>query len=233
VTLASRQAAVGPVSTRGRVLVATRNAGKLAELRTPFAALGFDVVDLTDVGIVWSAAEDAIEAYHTFEENAVAKARYYAALGGGLPTVADDSGLAVDALGGAPGVRSRRWAADDHPTSAVSDDPTAANNAKLLRVLPSDAARDARFICAVAYVDAASTIVERGETRGRIACAPRGAHGFGYDALFESTELAWRTFAEATSAEKLHVGHRGRALRRLFARLGAVYGDPSAGTDAG
>lgn len=199
------------------ILVATRNPGKAAELRAPLEALGFRVVDLDAAGVARTTAEDAVEAFETFEENALAKARYYAAASDGMPTIADDSGLAVDALDGAPGVRSRRWSGVEGSEAEV----TAANSARLLESLAGDATRTARFVCVVAFVDGATTFVERGEAVGRIAAAPRGEHGFGYDPLFESDDLEGRTFAEATALEKNRVSHRARALRRLYARLEA------------
>ncbi len=203
-------------SGRGVVLVATRSAGKFAELRAPLEALGFHVMDLDAAGVRPSPDEDAIEVHDSFEANASAKAHFYAAASGGVPTIADDSGLVVDALGGEPGVRSRRWSGVTGPEPAVS----AANNEKLLRELKDGMPRDARFVCAVAYVDAPNVVVERGETRGRIALMPRGEFGFGYDPLFEAADLGWRTFGEATAVEKDRVSHRARALARLYRQLG-------------
>ncbi len=197
------------------LLVATRNAGKHAELRPPLEALGYRVLDLDAAGVPRSADEDAVEAYETFEENALAKARFYEAASGGLPTLADDSGLAVEALGGAPGVRSRRWAGATGSEAEVD----AANNRALLHALAGADSRAARFVCAVAYSDGAQALVALGEARGRIASAPRGALGFGYDPLFESEDLGWRTFAEVASAEKAAVSHRARALAAMYQLL--------------
>jgi XTP/dITP diphosphohydrolase len=199
------------------LLVATRNSGKRAELHMALAPLGYRLVDLNDVGVDPSPLEDSIEAFTSFEENAVAKARYYAAVSGGLGTIADDSGLSVDALGGAPGVFSRRWAAVAGSDAQVSR----ANNAKLLSELADGRPRDARFICAVALADGRDVVVARGEVVGRIARAPRGTHGFGYDPLFECEALGWRTFAEVGAHEKAAVSHRGRALAALVAALSA------------
>ena len=214
----TRPETIAVVGGGRELLVATRNAGKCAELRAPLAALGFRVLDLSAAGVVSSADEEMIEVYDTFEENAVAKARYYRAASGGLPTVADDSGLAVAALGGAPGPRSRRWSGAVGPESHA----TAANNAKLLLALGSGVPRDAKFVCTIAYETGAETVVVCGEVAGRIATAPRGAHGFGYDPVFECADLSWRTFAEACSAEKARVSHRGRALAQLYEHLGAA-----------
>lgn len=196
-----------------RVLVATRNEGKLRELRPMFAALGYDVVDLEAVGVPETPDEEAIEAHETFEANALAKARHFHRASGGMPTVADDSGLEVAALGGAPGVRSKRYA---EAPPGVSQ--TAANNARLLAALGGVEDRRARFVCAVALVDGERTLVARGETTGRITLVPRGAGGFGYDPLFLSDDLGV-TLAEAPAEEKARIGHRGRAFAALVAAL--------------
>ena len=198
---------------RGRVLIATRNAGKLVELRPMFSTLGLAIQTLDDAGLPETPDEDAVEQFSTFEENALAKARHFYERSGGLTTVADDSGLEVRALGGAPGVRSRRYA---EPSTGESQD--AANNARLLLMLQEQPDRRARFVCAVALVDQAGELVVRGETDGYIAATPRGAHGFGYDPLFVSEELG-STFAEASAEEKARVGHRGRAFSALLAAL--------------
>lgn len=199
-----------------RVLVATRNAGKLAELRPMFAALGHEVVDLDAAGIPETADEDAIEAFDTFEENALAKARHFHRASGGLPTVADDSGLEVHALGGAPGVRSKRYAPPE-PGRSQSE----VNNARLLLALDGETDRRARFVCAVALVHAGRELVVRGETAGVITREARGSGGFGYDPLFLSDDLG-RTLAEAGAEAKARVGHRGRAFAALVAALGAA-----------
>jgi XTP/dITP diphosphohydrolase len=196
-----------------RLLVATRNAGKLDELRPMFAEIGIEVLDLDAAGVPESPDEEAIEAFETFEANALAKARYFHDASGGMPTVADDSGLEVLALGGAPGVRSKRYA------EAAGHGQTAANNAKLLRALQGVTDRRARFVCAVALVAGGREIVVLGATDGRIAEAPAGTGGFGYDPLFVSDDLGV-TLAEAPAAEKARVGHRGRAFRQLASELG-------------
>lgn len=200
----------------GRVLlVATRNPGKLAELRSLAAQLGLAAVDLDGAGVIHSPEEEQLEVHATFEDNALAKARYYHRASGGLTTLADDSGLEVDALGGAPGVRSRRWAGAAGDEGSVA----AANNAALLDRLASAVDRTARFTCVVAYVDEARTFTCRGAVTGRITHAARGDHGFGYDPLFAADELGGRTFGEASSAEKQRVSHRARAFHQAFARL--------------
>lgn len=195
------------------ILVATRNRGKLVELRVLFGERGFDVVDLSDLGIAETADEDALETEETFEGNAVAKARHFHRLSA-LPTVADDSGLVVAALGGAPGVRSKRYAGARGDARTID----AANNALLQRALASASDRRAAFVCAAAYVDASRERVARGEVEGRITKAPAGGHGFGYDPYFFSDELG-KTFAEADVGEKGLVSHRARAFGALLAAL--------------
>ena len=210
-------------SSGSPALLATRSAGKLRELVPLFAARGIDVIDLTAAGIVESAAEDELEAYATFEENALAKARYFHARSG-RPTFADDSGLEVDALGGAPGVMSKRWSGRSDLAGQALDDE---NNRLLLERLHGAANRRARYVCVAAYVDAGRALVNRGETVGQIIDVPRGEHGFGYDPYFLSSELD-RTFGEATGAEKEGVSHRGRAFRALLSRQQLI---PRSGAD--
>ena len=203
------------MSERPRLLIATHSAHKLAELRE---LLGLDqavVVSLDDVGI----ADEPDETGETFETNARIKARF-GARWTGLLTLADDSGLEVDALGGAPGVRTRRYAGP----SATDQD----NNQKLLRALDGlpPERRGARYVCvlvlAIPRVDAGERAAlqlraVRGTTRGRIAVAPRGTGGFGYDPIFEPDGEApgGRTFGQWSAAEKNAVSHRGRAARRM------------------
>jgi XTP/dITP diphosphohydrolase len=197
-----------------RVIVATRNPGKVAELRPLLEALGFVTVDLETAGIAASSGEDAVEAYGSFAENARAKARYYHVRAGGVPVVADDSGLEVRALGGAPGVHSRRYAGASGDAAAVD----AANNAKLVAALAGVADRQARFVCAVCYVDAAGEVLVEAATTGRVLKRAVGERGFGYDALFLSDELGV-SFGEAGREAKAEVSHRGRAMRALAAAL--------------
>jgi XTP/dITP diphosphohydrolase len=197
-------------------VLATRSPGKLRELVPLFAARGIDVIDLGTAGIVETAAEDELEVYATFEANALAKARYFHSRTG-RPAFADDSGLEVDALGGAPGVLSKRWSGRTDLSGQALDDE---NNRLLLERLV-DVPRAARYVCAAAYVERGRALVSRGETAGRIIDAPRGEHGFGYDPYFFSVELD-RTFGEATREEKERVSHRGRAFRALLSRVGAA-----------
>ena len=197
------------------VVVATRSQGKLRELVPLLAPLGSRLLTLDDAGVALDPEEDVIESYETFEENALAKARWFHSRTG-LPCVADDSGLAVDALDGRPGVHSKRWSGRDDLHGAALD---AANNALLQRAL-ADAAHDeargrgARFVCVGAYVDGEREITRRGETIGFILDEPRGSDGFGYDPYFWSPELR-ATFAEASTESKALVSHRGRAMRAL------------------
>ena len=201
-----------------RVVVATRNAGKLRELLPLFRGAGLDAVTLVDAGIDPDPAEEEIETAETFEGNALAKARYFHARSG-LPAIADDSGLSVAALGGAPGVRSRRWSGRLDLEGEALD---AANNALLLERLRGVADRRARFVCAAAFVDGPRELVRLGECAGHIAHAPaRGAHGFGYDPLFVSEELG-ATFAEVDREAKSRVSHRARAFRALLGAIGAA-----------
>lgn len=192
-------------------MLATRSAGKLRELTPMLSAAGYEVVDLEAAGIQEVADEDRLEAFETFEENALAKGRYFASKAG-LPVLADDSGLEVAALGGAPGVRSKRWSGRPDLSGDALDEE---NNALLLRALSSSADRRARYVCAAAFVDGAREVVRRGVVSGRITREARGTGGFGYDPFFESEELG-RTFGEASAGEKASVSHRARAIRALL-----------------
>jgi len=196
-----------------RLLLASRNVKKLAELRRILDAEGVEVVGLDDV----PEFPEAPETGATFEENALAKARD-AASATGLPSVADDSGLAVDALNGMPGVLSARWA------GGHGDDE--ANLRLVLGQLSDvpDERRGAAFVCAVALVtpDGAETVV-RGEWRGSLEREPRGANGFGYDPIFRP-EGEERTSAELAPAEKDERSHRAQALRSLLPHLRALLG---------
>ena len=198
-----------------RVLLATRSEGKLRELTAMLSAAGLEAVGLATVVPRATAAEDALEAFDTFEENATAKARYFFGLTG-IATIADDSGIEVAALGGAPGVRSKRWSGRDDLSGQALDD---ANNALLLARLRGVADRRARYVCAAAYCDGRRAFVERGAVAGRILEAARGSGGFGYDPYFVADELG-RTFGEVSASEKASVSHRARAVAKLLSRLG-------------
>lgn len=200
-----------------KILGATRSAGKQREFRRLLAPLGAEVVFPDDVGLAEEPAEDALEVGDSFAANARAKAEYFARRSG-LPTVADDSGLEVLSLGGAPGVRSKRWAGATGDPAAVD----AANNAELRRRLAGapDARRRARYRCVLALVRApgASAEIFEGSCGGMILDQPRGTGGFGYDPLFFSDDLG-KTFGEAGQEEKDAVSHRGRAFQSLIDSL--------------
>lgn len=196
--------------------MATRSAGKLRELLPLLAEAGVHAIDLSTAGIVEAPFEDAIESHATFEANALAKARYFAGISG-LPTLADDSGLCVDALGGRPGVRSKRWSGRVDLSGDALD---AANNAVLVSEMSARDVRGASYVCAAAYVDDDQELVRRAETRGELLVEPRGGGGFGYDPHFWSVELG-RSFAELTREEKACVSHRARAVAAILRDLAA------------
>jgi XTP/dITP diphosphohydrolase len=195
-------------------LIATRSSGKLRELRAIFQRAGFPVIDLDDAGVPASAVEDSLETAETFEGNALAKARYFAQRTG-RAVIADDSGLEVAALGGMPGVRSKRWSGREDLTGAALD---GANNVRLIEELRSLTNRRARYVCVAAFVDGNTEITCRGSTEGVILESPRGTEGFGYDPYFLSDELR-KTFGEASVTDKEAVSHRGRAFRALLGTL--------------
>lgn len=200
-----------------RVVLATRNPGKLRELSAMFAEAGIALDDLAAVGLdEEDPAEDDLEVFETFEQNARAKARFFASRVPGAFVVADDSGLEVSALGGAPGVRSKRWSGSGESGSALE----AANNAHLLSSLGGVADRTAAYVSVVVCTDGVREWSARGECLGRILMRPRGAGGFGYDPLFWSDDLQ-RTFAEVTREAKAAVSHRGRAFIALLQLLRA------------
>lgn len=201
-----------------KLLVATRSAHKLHEIRAILAAVpDLRLVGLDEVeGLPPDPPDEVLEPHDTFDENARSKARWYHRHSG-LVTVSDDSGLVVDALDGAPGVRSKRFA----PGAAKGAARDEANNAHLLRLLDgvADGDRSARYVCVVALVGPGGSETFRGTVEGRIARHPRGDGGFGYDPLFELPDLG-RTFGEAAPEEKHARSHRGEAFRKLAAHLG-------------
>ena len=203
------------MNPRDTLLLATRSLGKLHELRPLFAHAGLAVIDLGEAGIDERADEEAIESYETFEENALAKARYFHARSGGLPTVADDSGLEVFALGGRPGVHTKRWSGRTDLSGRALD---GANNEALLRALTGAEDRRARYVCVAALVDGDGERAWRGESAGSILHAPRGSDGFGYDPLFLSDSLGV-TFAQVGREAKEPVSHRGRAFHAMIAEV--------------
>ncbi len=209
-------------------MIATSNKGKLRDFAGAAAIYGITLEGLADFANLSGAVEDGA----TFEENARKKAEHYSRFAAvGELVLADDSGLAVDALGGAPGVRSARYAAgdaaalhdgDEAGTDAISLD--AMNNAKLLRELEAigEAHATARFICVISAArDGCEVAHFRGEAAGVILREARGGMGFGYDPLFYVPGLG-KSFAELTPIEKARVSHRGDALRKFleWARLG-------------
>lgn len=198
------------------LVLATRSAGKIRELRALCAERGVAVLTLEELGLAETAAEDALEVFGSFEENARAKAQYFARLLPGRFVLAEDSGLVVDALGGAPGVRSKRWTGST-ATGAALD---AENNAALLRALEGVQDRRARYECVAVMMHGDREWVRAGRVEGQITSAPRGSNGFGYDPYFESDELGC-TFAEAAPEEKARVSHRARAVRGVLRAFGS------------
>lgn len=192
-----------------KLVLASGNAGKLKELSSLLAPLGIEVLPQSAFNV-----SEAEEPHPSFVENAIAKARH-AARATGLPALADDSGLCVDVLGGAPGVLSARFAGE--PKS------DARNNALLLERLADEPKRGARFYCALALVrhaDDPQPIIACGEWRGEILETPRGQGGFGYDPLFLVPDLD-QTAAEIDHSLKNVLSHRGNAMRQLLDRLRA------------
>jgi XTP/dITP diphosphohydrolase len=190
-----------------KLVLASNNAKKMKELNALLAPLGFEVIPQGQLGI-----PEAEEPHCTFIENALAKARHAAQLSG-LPALADDSGLCVAALGGAPGVYSARYAGE--PKS------DARNNEKLLADLAGQSDRRAHFACVLVLVRSADDpqpIIAEGEWHGTILDAQRGTDGFGYDPLFY-VPTHCQTAAELDGAIKNQLSHRGQAMQKLIARL--------------
>lgn len=197
-----------------RLVLASNNAKKLVELQALFVPLGIELVTQGSLGIA-----EAEEPFETFAENALAKARH-AARASGMPALADDSGLSVDALGGAPGVRSARYALD-----AGGEKSDAANNDRLLRELAGREDRSARFVCALVAVRSATDpepLIAMGRWSGRILTAPRGEGGFGYDPLMFIPPLC-RAVAEMGAAEKNIHSHRALAAGELLRQMREVW----------
>ena len=196
-----------------RVLIATSNPGKLRDFGGAAAPLGIAIQSLPNFGSIPTAVEDGL----TFEANARKKAEYYSAFARGEIVLADDSGLEVDSLGGAPGVHSARYAADQpHLVGNNTDDQ--ANNARLIREIRKIPAqnRTARFVCVIAAARDGQTLnTFRGQAEGLLLDSPRGADGFGYDPLFYFPSIQ-KTFAELTPEEKAQYSHRGAAFRQFL-----------------
>lgn len=189
-----------------RILLATTNQGKVAELRQIMGEQGIELVGLSD-----SESTEPIETGRTFSENALLKANHYHRISK-LPTIADDSGLEVEELGGAPGVHSARYAG-----SGADDIARVSKLLENLKDVPTHRRR-ARFVCAAAIVWKGGEKVVLDEARGVILRSPRGHNGFGYDPVFLYEPLG-KTFAELAPGEKAEVSHRGRAFRQLAAWL--------------
>lgn len=209
------------MTDRPHVLVATRSPHKLAEIREILGDVPVDFLSLIELGIEPVPEERDIERFVTFAENALAKARHFHARAD-LPTVADDSGLCVDALGGAPGVRTKRFAPEAMAERWGRDEANNRHLLERLRGVPEDG-RGAEYRCAIAAVGGAAgePFLSEGRVRGRIARTPRGEGGFGYDPLFVFPPRG-RTFAELPPSVKRAHSHRAEALRRLRPWLEAL-----------
>jgi len=196
-----------------RIVIATSNPGKLRDFAGAAAAFGIEIAGIPNFASFPPVVEDGL----TFEANARKKAEEYGRYVPGEIVLADDSGLEVDALGGAPGVHSARYAADvPHLANENTDDE--ANNGRLLRELKSipPEKRTARFVCVIAAARDGQTLeVFRGQAEGVILDAPRGNNGFGYDPLFFFPQIG-KTFAELKTAEKAKYSHRGAAFRNFL-----------------
>jgi len=195
-----------------RVVIASNNPGKLREIRRLLAPLDIEALPQAEFGV-----PECDEPHGTFIENALVKARHASRLCA-LPALADDSGVCVHALGGAPGVHSARYA---DATGGGRDDQDRRNNDKLLHALEHETDRRAHYYCVIVLLRSAADpqpLIGEGEWYGEIARAPRGSGGFGYDPLFLIPELG-RTGAELALDEKSRLSHRGKALAALIARL--------------
>jgi XTP/dITP diphosphohydrolase len=196
-----------------RVLIATSNPGKLRDFAGIAAPLGIEIASIPHFSSLPLVIEDGL----TFEANARKKAESYSLHAPNELVLADDSGLEVDALGGAPGVHSARYAADEpHLAEENTDDD--ANNARVIRELAGVPAekRAARFVCVIAAARSGQTLqVFRGQAEGVLIERPRGSNGFGYDPLFCFPGIG-KTFAELTAIEKAQYSHRGAAFRKIL-----------------
>lgn len=190
-----------------KLIVATNNAHKLKEIKSILGGEFEEILSLKEAGAELKAEENG----STFEENAIIKARGVGA--SRMAVLADDSGLCVEVLGGAPGVKSARYASEGEENA---DD--ASNRRKLLKEMEGKEERKAKFVCAVALLWGEELYTAEGETEGRILTDERGERGFGYDSIFYSDELG-KSFGEAEEEEKNGVSHRGRALKKLLEKL--------------
>jgi len=201
-----------------RILIATSNPGKLRDFAGAAAGHGIEIAGIPGFASLPSVVEDGL----TFEANARKKAEEYSRAVPGEIVLADDSGLEIDALNGAPGVHSARYAADQpHLASENTDDES--NNARVLREMRGVTAekRTARFVCVLAAARDGRTLATfRGMAEGRILDSPRGVNGFGYDPLFYFPQIQ-KTFAELSAEEKARYSHRGAAFRQFLEWCGA------------
>jgi XTP/dITP diphosphohydrolase len=196
-----------------KILIATSNPGKLRDFAGAALRHGVEVAGLPDFSSLPAVVEDGL----TFNANARKKAEAYSRHAPGEIVVADDSGLEIDALKGAPGVHSARYAADK-PNEAEANTDDEANNARVLHELQNvrPAQRSGRFVCVLAAARDGETLATfRGTAEGIILDAPRGTNGFGYDPLFYFPQIR-KTFAELTAEEKSHYSHRGTAFRQFL-----------------
>lgn len=203
-----------------KIVIATNNLGKLNEIGAILASLDIEIVPQTALGV-----SEAAEPHFTFVENALAKA-HHASRATGLPALADDSGICVDALGGAPGVRSARFAnenaaGEQNGASRTREAQDAHNNRKLLELLANETNRKAHYYCVIVltrYAEDPRPLICEAEWHGEIVKTPRGSGGFGYDPFF-LVEGARKTAAEFSAEEKNLMSHRGQALAQLVTRL--------------
>jgi XTP/dITP diphosphohydrolase len=196
-----------------RILIATSNSGKIRDFAGAASHHGIEVAAIPNFSSLPTVVEDGA----TFEANARKKAEAYSRYVPGEIVIADDSGLEVDALGGAPGVHSARYAADE-PHAAENNTDDDDNNAKLIRKIRSFPAneRTGRFVCWIAAArDGKTLAVFEGKAEGIIQDQPKGSNGFGYDPLFFFPQIS-KTFAELTAAEKAQYSHRGAAFRKFL-----------------
>ena len=198
-----------------RLVLASSNPGKLREFEALLAPLGVEIVPQSNLGVT-----DAEEPHGSFVENALAKARH-ASRRTRLPALADDSGICVAALDGEPGVHSARFAGEPPDSMPGRDTQDARNNEKLIELLADKDNRRAHYYCVIVlmrHADDPEPIIAEGSWAGEIVAAPRGANGFGYDPHFYLRDLG-KTAAELDPGEKNLVSHRGKALRRMLAKL--------------
>ena len=197
-----------------RLVVATRSLHKMREIREILSDIPtLELLNLDEAGVAYSSEEETLEPFETFEENARSKATFFRRKTG-LSTVADDSGLEVDALDGAPGVRTKRFAGAEELGGEARDQ---ANNAHLLSLLEGKPAetRGARYVCVAALArDVDKVDMFRGEAPGIVLAEPRGLAGFGYDPIILD-EASGKSFAELSPDEKNARSHRGRAFRAM------------------